>query len=284
MPFHTSGAQRASSTRRIQLLVLPLLALVLALGTTVAAQPGPAAAATAPKVVIVVGPVEGNTARYISNAKSYAAVARSLGARVVEIYSPNATWSKVKSATAGANIFIYLGHGNGYPSPYGPFRPQTKDGLGLNATAGHGHNNNKYYGESIIKSGLPLARNSVVILNHLCYAAGNSEPGRANPTKSQAKTRVDYFGAGFLRAGAHGVFASGKDSIAPILRELLTTHNTMSQIFQHDPAFNGRADFKFSSKRTPGYTAWLDPYAAGRYYHSYVGSLVLRASTVRNGR
>jgi len=123
-----------------------------------------------------------------------------------------------------------------------------------------------------------------VILNHLCYAAGNSEPGRANPTKSQAKTRVDYFGAGFLRAGAHGVFASGKDSIAPILRELLTTHNTMSQIFQHDPAFNGRADFKFSSKRTPGYTAWLDPYAAGRYYHSYVGSLVLRASTVRNGR
>ena len=283
MPFQTSGAQRASSTRALKLIVFPLLAALLAFGA-VATDASPAAAATAPKVVIVVGPVEGSTAKYISNGKAYAALARSLGARVIEVYSPNATWSKVKAAAKGANIFIYLGHGNGYPSPYGAFRPQTKDGLGLNASAGHGNSNNKYYGESIIKSGLDLARNSVVLLNHLCYASGNSEPGRSNPTKSQASTRVDYFGAGFLRAGAHGVFASGKDSLAPIIRELLTTKYTMSQIFQHDPAFNGRADFKFASKRTKGYTAWLDPYASGKYYHSYVGSLVLRASTVRNGK
>ena len=31
----------------------------------------------------------------------------------VEIYSPNATWSKVKAAAQGANVLIYLGHGNG---------------------------------------------------------------------------------------------------------------------------------------------------------------------------
>ena len=37
---------------------------------------------------------------------------------VIQVYSPNATWSAVKAATAGANVVIYLGHGNGWPSPY----------------------------------------------------------------------------------------------------------------------------------------------------------------------
>ena len=33
-------------------------------------------------------------------------------------------------SSQGANLFIYLGHGNGWPSPYGPFERYTKDGLG----------------------------------------------------------------------------------------------------------------------------------------------------------
>ena len=53
------------------------------------------------------------TANYISSAKNYAAQARSYGANVIEIYSPYATWSKVKAAAQGANLLIYLGHGNG---------------------------------------------------------------------------------------------------------------------------------------------------------------------------
>ena len=123
-----------------------------------------------------------------------------------------------------------------------------------------------------------------MLLNHLCYASGNSEPGRANPTKSVAKTRVDYYGAGFLRAGAHGVFASGKDSVSPILRALLTTGYTMGQIFQHDPAFTGRAGLQVLLDADPGTPRGWTRTRPGRYYHSYVGSLVLRASTVRNGR
>ena len=102
-----------------RLVALPILAMVFAIGgltTTVM----PAAAASV-KVVIVVGPVEGSTAKYIATAKSYAALARSYGASVTEVYSPWATWTKVQSVSRGANVFIYLGHGNGYPSPYGAF-------------------------------------------------------------------------------------------------------------------------------------------------------------------
>ena len=39
---------------------------------------------------------------------------------VVKVYSPNATWDAVKAAAQGASIFIYLGHGYGFPSPYKP--------------------------------------------------------------------------------------------------------------------------------------------------------------------
>ena len=71
------------------------------------------------------------------------------------------------------------------------------------------------------------------------------------PTKSAPSTRVDYFAGGFLRAGARAVFANGKDSLTSIIRQLLTTSHTIAQIFTTDPAFSGRADFRFASKRTP---------------------------------
>jgi hypothetical protein len=259
----------------------PILALVIALGG-LSASPTPVAAASV-KVVIVVGPVESSTARYKSTAKSYAALARSYGAQVVEIYSPRATWTRVKAAARGANIFIYLGHGNGHPSPYGAFYADRKDGLGLNRTSGAGNSNVKYYGEKYVKAGLDLAKNSVVILNHLCYASGNSEPGRALPSKSTAKKRADNYGAGFLRAGARTVFATGKGSASWLVRALLTTDLTMGQIFQSDPAFTGTRDFKFASVRTNTFSVWMDPYAARMYYHSMVGRFNLSAATVRAG-
>jgi hypothetical protein len=259
----------------------PILALVIALGG-LSATASPATAAGV-KVVIVVGPVESSTAHYKSAAKSYAALARSYGASVTEIYSPNATWTRVKRAAKGANIFIYLGHGNGHPSPYGAFYSDRKDGLGLNRTAGHGNSNVKYYGEKYVKASLALAKNSVVILNHLCYASGNSEPGRALPSKTTAKKRADNYGAGFLRAGARTVFATGMGSASWLVRALLTTNLTMGQIFKADPSFTGTRDFTFASKRTNTFTVWMDPYAAKKYYHSMVGRPNMTAAAVRAG-
>jgi hypothetical protein len=253
------------------------LAAVLALGG-LASQPHVAFAAGR-KVVIVVGPVESSTANYISNAKALAAQARYYGATVYEIYSPHATWARVKSLAQGANLFIYLGHGNGWPSPYGPFNAYTKDGLGLNAY--DGSSKVKYYGEYYVDHYLNFAPNSVVILNRLCYASGDSEWGAANPTKSTAIKRADNYGAGFLRTGARAVFAEGINSTSYILYGLFRTSRTMKQIFWSDPARSGRYDFTFSSVRTPGRTAIMDPYAPSRYYRSVVGDLSMTATTWR---
>jgi hypothetical protein len=256
---------------------------VLAVSVGAAANPEPASAAAAPKVVIVVGPVGSATRDYKASAKRYASLARSYGAAVTEVYSPYATWTKVKAATRGANILIYLGHGNGWPSPYGPFQKMTKDGLGLNARSGHGNSNLKYRGEYYVAREMELARNAAVILNRLCYASGNSEWGRANPSKTTAKKRVDNYGAGFLRANARVVFAEATSSIGPTLQALLTTNGTVDQIFMRHPAASGARDFRFSSSRTPGYRAHMDPPKAGKYWRSVIGDLSLTAAQVRGG-
>jgi hypothetical protein len=233
------------------------------------------------KVVVVVGPAGSSTSKYIADGRSYASQARSYGARVIELYSPNATWSRVTAAAKGANILIYLGHGNGSPSPYGPFSALTKDGLGLNASAGRGNFNVKYWGEYYIKTYIHLAPNAVVILNHLCYASGNSEWGAANPTKAVAMKRADNFAAGFLRANAKAVFAEGLDSASYLLADLFHSNRTMGQIFSSAPDAIGARDFTFNSIRTPGKRVWMDPVQPSRYYRSVVGNLSVNAATVR---
>jgi hypothetical protein len=274
----TNGVQRTSGHRSLRLTAIMFIAAAIAFGGLVV-SPGTAAAA-GKKVVIVVGPAGTATANYIYNAKKLASQARSYGATVYEIYSPYATWSKVKAAAQGANLFIYLGHGNGWPSPYGPFSRYTKDGLGLNASLGS--TSHKYYGEYYIDTGINFAPNAVVILNRLCYASGNSEWGSGYPTKSTAIKRVDNYGAGFLRARARAVFAEGISSTSYILYGLFKTNRTMDQIFWSDPQRDGRYDFHFWSVRTSGKRAHLDPMGASRYYRSVIGDLLMTATTWRN--
>lgn len=282
MPVPQEGAQRASghrSFRTLRLIAVAALASVMAVGG-LAVRPEIAVAA-GKKVVIVVGPAGSNTSDYIYNAKKLASQARSYGATVYEVYTPYATWARVKSVAQGANLFIYLGHGNGYPSPYGSFNKYTKDGMGLNTTSGS--SKHTYYGEYYVDRYLNFAPNAVVILNRLCYASGNSEWGSGYPTKSTAIKRVDNYGAGFLRTGARTVFAQGISSVSYVLYGLFKTSRTMKQIFWSDPKRSGAYDFGFSSVRTPGKTAILDPRSPGQYYRSVIGDLGMTATTWRSG-
>lgn len=252
------------------------------------ASPAPAdttapapAARVRPKVVVVVGPVGSKTATYIRRARALAAQARAYGARVVEVYSPNATWARVKAAAAGAKVLIYLGHGNGYPNPYGPFDPKQADGLGLNAVGGRGNADTRYYGEALVARGIRLAPGAVVILNHLCYASGDNEWGRGNPARTTAVRRVDNYGAGFLRAGAVAVFADGLDSPGYVLASMFRSNRTVRQVFWASPAATRSHAIAFASRRTPGAGALMDPYAPSRYYRSVIGRLDVRLSAWR---
>ena len=52
-------------------------------------------------------------------------------------------------------------------------------------------------------------------------------------------------------------------------------------IFRSSPSWSGAYDFQFTSSRTPGYRAWMDPHAPSRYYRSVIGNLSLTATTIR---
>jgi hypothetical protein len=272
LPHHSQGAQRASSRKIRSLLTVVFAALIVATGATVSA---PEAQAATRKVVIVVGPVGSQTASYKDSARKLADLARSYGASVREIYSPYATWSRVRDASAGANLLIYLGHGNGWPSPYYPYSTTSKNGFGLNRSSGAGNSNVKYYGEYYVRQ-LDLARHSVVVLNRLCYASGNNEWGSGNPTKSTAIKRVDNYGYPFIKAGADAVFASGITSVGYVIRGLFngSASMTMSGLFWTDPNRTVDHKFSFRSRKIDGVIARMDPYAPSRYYRSAIGRLM----------
>lgn len=249
------------------ILILTLVAALGAFAPVVAAAVPPAQ----PKVVIIVGATHSVTSTYRAYADLAYAEARKYTTNVVKVYSPNATWAKVKAATVGANVVIYMGHGNGWPSPY-TYDPAytTKDGFGLNATAAAGDYNNKYYGEPYVST-LDLAHGAIVLLHHLCYAAGNSEPGKAQPTVSVARQRLDNYAAGFLKAGASAVIADGHRGPVDYLRALFTTHRTIEQLWRAQPNANGHV-VTFDSSRTPGATAFSDPdTTTSGFYRSLVG-------------
>jgi hypothetical protein len=122
---------------------------------------------------------------------------------------------------------------------------------------------------------LRLADNAVVVLNRLCYASGNNEWGAGNPTKSTAIKRVDNYGAGFIKGGARAVFASGITNVSYALKGLFKSaaSTTLNKLFWADPSKTGDHKFTFTSSRTSGATAIMDPYAPGRYYRSVIGFL-----------
>ncbi len=247
------------------------LAFVATLGMIV---PSVSAAAGDPKVVIVVGATHGATAGYRADADVAYAEARKYTSNVIKVYSPNATWAKVKAAVVGASIVIYMGHGNGWPSPY-TYDAQytTKDGMGLNATAGAGDYNNKYYGEPYMAS-MALAPGAIVLLHHLCYASGNSEPGNAEPSVSVARQRADNYAQGFLKAGASAVIADGHAGAESYIRALFTTHRSIEDMWRTMPNRNGNV-VKFASMRTPGISVFQDPLTptSGFYRSLAIGTI-----------
>ncbi|HUJ66491.1 MAG TPA: hypothetical protein VLX59_13185, partial [Acidimicrobiales bacterium] len=247
------------------------IGLLASAGGFGAAVPEAAATSTQPKVVIVVGAVEGTTSSYRADADLYATEFLKYTNNVVKVYSPNATWSNVLTAANGASFLVYLGHGNGYPDPYVSYLQPTKDnGMGLNATANNGDSDKQYYGENYMAL-LNLAPNAVVMLNHLCYASGNSEPGNGLPSLATAKTRIDGFASGFMRGNARAVIAEGLGDLRPYIDALFTPGLTIDSIWRSYPGAHGNFS-SWNSSRDPDYVSSDDPDTAhpqsdGDYYY-----------------
>jgi hypothetical protein len=238
------------------------------------------------KVVVIVGPSGAATDRYRSEARQAATLARRYTPDVSEIYSPDATWPAVKAALQGASLVIYMGHGNGWPSRYrDELYPATQNGFGLNPASGGDDSTHQYFGESKIAKSIRLAPNAVVLLNHLCYASGNSEPGLIEGSLDDAKQRVDNFAAGFIRSGAAAVVAEAYASPNHMIRAVLRGRGSIESAWRDAPSANDHG-FGFQSGRSPGYVVEMDPERAS---DGFTRSIVLKeglasGDVLRNAR
>jgi hypothetical protein len=283
VPLAAVVAALAAILALAPLVGVPALAASTTPQAAVTADAG-SAAATGPKVVIVVGATHEATDSYRSYANQMYAEAIKYTPNVVKVYSPNATWKNVKAAAQGASILIYLGHGSGYPrDDNAVFNPDGHDGMGLNVASNRSDYVVRYYGESYMANEIRLARNAVVILSHLCFASGNSMSGDPEPTYSVAQQRIDNFASGFLRAGARTVIADVWNSGAThYIRSIFTQNLTMGQVWTGSPSNHGHL-VPFSPLRNPAYQAVMDPntWTTG-FYRSIVG-LDMRTTDVIAG-
>jgi hypothetical protein len=268
--------------------VAVLIAGLVALSAQFATAVPSASAATPLKAVIIAGPTGSLTSQNLADSEKMAVAAEARGMDVRRIYHPRATWERVLNNIQGANLVVYMGHGNGWPSPYGPFQERTKNGFGLNPYAGAGAGKHEYYGGNPIRNNIQLAPNAVVILVHLCYASGNSEPGMAIPGQDVARQRVDNYAAAFLAVGARAVFASSLYQRLDLVSALATTDKSMDELFMtsaggSSTGFIGWNNKRFASQRTPAASNHLDPHPSRGYQRSLSGDLSMTAAEWRGG-
>ena len=264
--------------RRLSTTFLAFLLLAGVLAPAVGLGAGTARAADAvPKVVVIVGPSGAATDRYRAEARQAARLARTYTPDVTELYSPNATWPAVRQALQGASVVIYMGHGNGWPSRYrDSLHGTTQNGFGLNPEAGGSDDRHQYFGESVIARQVKLAKDAVVLLNHLCYASGNSEPGLPEGNLDTARQRADNFAAGFIKAGASAVVAEAYASPDHMLRAVLGGRGSVAATWRSAPSANGNV-IAFESSRSRGYIGQLDPERAASGFER---SIVVRSGLV----
>jgi flagellar hook assembly protein FlgD len=293
LPARVQGAQRASAASVNRTLVVFIVVALLALSVQLAwgSQLTRAGADTAaPKAVIITGPSSERTKVNLSEAEHLAHQAEAAGMHVYRVFHPNATWRHVLDVIQGANLVVYFGHGNGWPSPYSPYQEDSKDGFTLDPSDGASAYSAEFYGANKIRDKVQLAPNAVVLLMHLCYAAGNGEPWMGPDfDKSLATKRVDNYASGFLDVGARAVFAFGSEQQLDFPNALANGNKTMDQIFmtstsdarQYNNGFNGWDDYYRDSQRTPWARLHLDPNPHEGHYRAVSGDLGMTAARWR---
>jgi putative cell wall-binding protein len=270
-------------------------AVVLALAWTMLAI-APASAA-GEKVVIIVGPTGSQTAGYRSTGDSIAATAQAAGATVVKVYSPNATWANVQAAVNGANIIVYLGHGNGYPNPYNSVESTDRvNGWGLNRTTTNGDSDNwsttmVYCGEKALlgtltssdgaaqrqycSGGLNPAPGFVMIYNKACYTPGAGEGFDTKATESVAFQRVRNYSYPVLAMGASAYFATDIGGGAQGLVDLILRNPTATffEIARNAPGFDPAAVRQFGHPDLGGNEVWIQRTGSNPdYWYAYAGN------------
>lgn len=265
------------------------IALVTAAAIVVAALgpvPQPAAAA-APKVAVIVGPVGSISDTYRSMADKVATAATAAGATVAKTYSPKATWANVKAAVNGANVIVYFGHGSGYPNPYGSNELTDRaNGWGLNTKETNGDADSwsngtlVYCGERVLlgtltssddasrrtycggtaNDGITPAANFTMIYAQAHYAPGFGERYvQTTPltTLSEAQQRVRNYSYPILKLGGTFIATAYGDADEITSRVLRNPSTPFADLFAAGRGFSPSTALSMTHPDVSGSQVWV---------------------------
>jgi hypothetical protein len=164
------------------------------------------------KAILVVGPVEESTQRYIEKIKEIADFLRNLGVKVTEFYDQDANWTNIVTAAKDAHIFIYSGHGTNMGDQ--------------NKAGGFCLSKNAMVSSNSIFNDLKLHKNALVLFQSVCMGAGSSAGDNSDIGLQVALQRVSDYSHPFVRLGAAGYYANNYDqTIVPFLRAFFNKKN-----------------------------------------------------------
>ncbi|HYI66872.1 MAG TPA: cell wall-binding repeat-containing protein [Candidatus Limnocylindrales bacterium] len=283
-----------------------IAAITLSMAVLVAA-PTPAAAA-APKVAIIVGPVGSLTANYRTWANEVATAAIAAGATVTKAYSPSATWANVKTAVNGANVIVYFGHGNGFPNPYGSNELTDRtNGWGLNTRTTNGDADSwsdgslVYCGERALlgtltssddaarrtycggtaNDGIAPAPGFTMVYAQAHYAPGFGERyTQSTPvtTLTEAQQRVRHYSTPILRLGGSYIATAYGDADEIVSRVLTEPSSSYRTIFKAGRGYSGStltdaAHADFAGSRVWVQRTTISGYHFGQpdYWYAFAG-------------
>jgi hypothetical protein len=249
------------------------IALSLATSFVLSALPGAGpqpAAASSPKVAVIVGPTEITDSHYVKYADEVKKAAEAAGATVDLRYC--ATPAEAKAAANGANVIVYLGHGNGFPNPYSATKLTDRvNGWGLRhpdrSWDGKSCRDSvlQYYGEDHLTGKLgtngwgtgPItpAPNFVMVMSNACYAPGAGE-ARPAPGESIALERVANYSNPFLTLGGT-YFATDLGSARIVDLVLRNPGESFGRIFEQGNGFDASALRRFPHPIVAGTEAWV---------------------------
>lgn len=161
------------------------------------------------KAVLVVGPVEEDTQKFIFRMQKTESFLRDKFVEVHAFYYPNSDWDKIKKAAEGASIFIYSGHGSG-----------------------EGIKPKEHVSNEEIRKDIKLRKNALVIFNHVCFGAGSSASDNEDIGLEEAENRVTEYAETFFKVGAGCYYANNWDNAALEFLQNFYAEKTLKQCYE----------------------------------------------------
>jgi hypothetical protein len=220
------------------------------------------------KAVAIVGDVGDHTSTYKNDMNVAVKALQNHGVAVEKFYygERTFTWSDIVAAATDAHFLLYMGHGIWWGGSC--TQPTLVGGFSLGDQLVHPDD---------IRNDLAgrLADDSVVILSHACFSAGDTScDGSGQPSQDEAERRVRMYAAPFVDIGMEAYFANNYFySAANIVNQVLadiSSRKNVGEIFKSVYPYNTGEFRDLTYPDAPGYDLWLSG-ATGHWSDAFVG-------------